>query len=396
MKISPFRAIRATKPFIKTFSVSVYDAEAKEAALNLNRNNPHSFLNIINPQLFEEKALSHHDSYKRSVDKLNILLKEGILALEDAPALYIYRQVKKNDVYTGIIGLASVEEYQASKIKKHELTRSEKEKKMFDYMSAVRVSGNPVLLTYNDVPELGSYIKDKVEAAPEYHFTAEDGTEHMLWVLKERKELEKLEAFFKKAKDFYIADGHHRCAATSQLYPGVSTFMACLIPASQLRIHGFHRYVKDLNGLKTKELLDGLDKYFTVVKVKEGMPNKGEGIIGLFIKENWYEIHIPANLKKDPNPKHDLDVYILDHVIFGKIMGIKDSRTSSNIRYVNGETDLKTLIAPVKRGEVKAAFVLNPMSIADMVRVSDFGETMPPKSTWIEPKMRSGLLLNRF
>jgi len=396
LKILPFKAIRATKPFIKTFSVSVYDAEAKEMALRLNKDNPHSFLHIINPQLFEEGILKQDELYKRSVDTLRKLKEQGILSREEEPAFYIYRQVKRNDVYTGIIGLADIEEYQASKIKRHELTRTEKEDKMFRYMSGVRVTGNPVLLTFRNVDGLDNFIRENVEAAPEYHFTAEDGTEHMLWTVGQKKEIIELENIFKQVDAFYIADGHHRCAATNLLYPEVKTFMACFIPDDQLKIHGFHRYLKDLNGMKTSQFLEGLKHYFVVKKVKEGLPNRGQGIIGLFIKDNWYEIHIPEALKRDPNPKHDLDVYILDKYIFGKILGIQDSRTSPIIRYVNGETDLKTLIAPVKRGDLKAAFVLDAMDIEDMIRISDYDETMPPKSTWIEPKMRSGLLLNKF
>jgi len=396
MNIFPLKAVRAAKPYVKSFSASLYDNEAKELSLRLNIDNPNSILHIINPQQFRQKELGAEESYLLSLGKIHELLGNGVLKQEDTPAFYIYRQVKKNDVYTGVIGLADIEEYQANKIKRHELTRVEKEEKMFRYMNHVRINGNPVLLTYQAMPGLGTFIKEKVEAAPEYHFEAEDGTEHMLWVVKGIDDIIQMEAYFKKVDAFYIADGHHRCAATNLLYPELKTFMACLIPSDQLRIHGFHRYLKDLNGIRTKDFLRNLERYFEVVEIKEGFPNRSEGSIGLFIKEKWYEIRIPASMKQDPNPKHNLDVYILDHFIFGKILGIKDSRTSTNIRYVNGEIGLKTLILPVKKEEMKAAFVLSAITVEDMIHVSDYEETMPPKSTWIEPKMRSGLVMYNF
>jgi uncharacterized protein (DUF1015 family) len=396
MRIYPFKAIRAAKSYVKTFSASLYDTEAKELSFALNKTNPHSILHIINPQLYQETALKQQEFYRLASEKLKQLIDAHILVQEDVPAYYIYRQVKKNDVFTGIIALADIEEYQNNSIKRHELTRVEKEDKMFRYMSNVGVSGNPVLLTFHTVPGLDAFILDKVEAAPEYHFTSEHGTEHMIWVVKQKPDLIAIENIFRKVDAFYIADGHHRCAATNLLYPEKKCFMACFIPSEQLRVHGFHRQIRDLNGMRTKEFLEELQKYFTVTRIKEGYPNKGEGVIGMFIKDKWYEIHIPDKMKKDPNPKHDLDVYILDHVIFGKILGIEDSRTSSNIRYINGETDLKSVIAPVKKGEMKAAFILSAVSIEDVIHVSDYEETMPPKSTWIEPKMRSGLLLYKF
>jgi uncharacterized protein (DUF1015 family) len=396
LRIYPFKAVRAAKKYVDTFSASLYDTESKELSFELNKDNPRNILHIVNPQLFSEKELKPGEFYETACKKVAELMDSSVLMQEEVPAFYIYRQVKKNDVYTGVIGLADIEEYQNNTIKRHELTRVEKEDKMFRYMQNVRVNGNPVLLTYHDVPGLDVFIREKIEAAPEYHFTSEHGTEHMIWVVKQPDDVKAMAGFFSKVDAFYIADGHHRCAAANLLYPEVKRFMACFIPSDQLRVHGFHRYLKDLNGLKTKEFLEALKENFTVQRVKDNLPNKSEGIIGLFIKDKWYEIHIPDSIKNDPNPKHDLDVYILDHFIFGKILGIDDTRTSSNIKYVNGETPMKALLAPIKKGDMKAVFMLNAVSIEDVIHVSDYMETMPPKSTWIEPKMRSGLLLYKF
>jgi len=396
LNISPFKAIRASKPFVKSFSVSVYDNEAKQNSFKLNQNNLHSFLRIISPQLFSEKVLKPEESFEKSIHKINELKKEGIISEEESPSFYIYSQQKNFDVYTGIIGLADLEDYMGGSIKKHELTRAEKEEKMVRFMNNVRVNGNPVLLTFKNVAGLDDFIRVKTEDIPEYNFVGEDGTWHQLWVVNKAEDIKTLKDIFKKVDSYYIADGHHRFAAASLLYPDIKQFMACFIPDDQLNIHGFHRYLRDLNGVKAKVLLAELEKRFRVVPVLEGFPARVEGVIGLYIKNQWYELHIPKELKQNENPRYNLDVHILDQYIFKDILGIKDSRTSSSIKYMNGEVDMKYLMEPIQKGDARAAFVLKGLNIEDVMAVSDYNETMPPKSTWIEPKMRTGLLVNKF
>jgi len=396
LNITPFQAIRAARPFVKSFSVSVYDNEAKENSLRLNQNNAHSFLRVSSPQLFQKNALKPEESFQSSICKLEELLHDGILREETVPAFYIYRQKKNFDVYTGIIGLADLDAYAESHIKKHELTRADKEEKMVRFMDNVRVNGNPVLLTFKNVPGLDDFLRIKTEGEPKYNFSGEDGTWHQLWILKSEEDIKTIKEFFSKIDAYYIADGHHRFAAASHLYPGVKHVMSCFISANHLNIHGFHRYLRDLNGMRSKDFLDALRRKFRVEPVEHGSPSRVEGVIGLFIKDKWYELHIPDELKKNENPRYNLDVHILDQYIFKDILGIRDSRTSSSIKYMNGETDLKYLIDYVKKGTAKAAFVLKGVTIEDVMKVADYNETMPPKSTWIEPKMRSGLLLNKF
>ena len=396
MNISPFKAIRAGKPFVKGFSVSVYDNEAKENSLRLNQNNLHSFLRVLNPQLFQENILSPEESFQLSLNKLEELRQERVLREEESPAFYIYQQQKNYDVYTGIIGLADLEDYIKGDIKKHELTRAEKEEKMVRFMSNVRVNGNPVLLTFKNVLGLDNFLRFKTEDDPKYNFVGEDGTWHQIWVIKDDKDIDLIKSLFNKIDAYYIADGHHRFASANILYPDIKQFMCCFISADQLNIHGFHRYLRDLNGMKTKDFMAALKKTFRVEHVENGHPARIEGIIGLYIKEKWYEVYIPDELRKNENPRYNLDVHILDQYIFKDILGIKDSRTSSCIKYMNGETDLKYLIEPIQKGSAKAAFVLKGVTVDEVMRVSDYNETMPPKSTWIEPKMRSGLLVNRF
>lgn len=393
--ITPFRAIRPREDWAEPFTISAFDSEAKEAAARMNRDNPNTYLRILSPQLFFDDKPSLDECYGMATDKLKEMLDNGIIFQEDQPSIYIYRQVKKNDTYTSIIGLADVDEYRRDKIKKHELTRTEKEDKMARYFNGVRVNGSPVLLTYEDVPAIDEIVREEVETKPLYHFTGDDGVEHMVWRVSD-KGMAAIQKAFEQIESLYIADGHHRCASVNTLYPQIRNFMACFIPSSQLRIHGFHRYVKELNGLDKEGLLSALSQYFRIESLGHTVPNIMPSTIQLYIGDEWYTLHIPESMQKHDNPRYNLDVSVLDQIIFNKILKIEDTRTSNNIRYVNGEVTTERLIEPVKRGEVQAVFALAPIRIEEVMEISEYGETMPPKSTWIEPKLRSGILIHRF
>ena len=395
--ISPFKAFRAEPTYVEQFSASAADADVRDDDNGSGKENPYSFLHILNPQLFSSEKLSSEEIYKRAVDKLHILLDEKILTEEAKPALYIYRQVKENNVYTSIIGLASIAEYNSSGVKKHELTRTDKESKITSYFKAVGANGNPVLLTYPDSPSLNLLIQELVEDAPEYGFMGEDGIEHALWVVSDEKSIKAVQEEFAKVKSLYIADGHHRCASLGALYPEVEHFMACFISANQLNIHGFHRYVKDLNNLSPAEFLKNIEAQgFEVDDITGREIVNSPGTINLFLDEKWYSLKIPEKFKNISNPKQALDVYILDKYIFGEVLGIKDTRSSNKISYVNGDISMDVLLAPVHKAFCSAVFALSPVTVEEIIQVSDYDETMPPKSTWIEPKLRSGLLVHRF
>ncbi len=395
--ITPFKAFRADPAYVEQFSASAADADVRDEDSGSGKENPYSFLHILNPQLFSIEKLAPEEIYKRAVEKLHILLNEKVLTEEAKPALYIYRQVKESNIYTSIIGLASIEEYNSSHIKKHELTRTEKESKITNYLKAVGVNGNPVLLTYPDSPDLNILIQEMVEAAPEYGFMGEDGIEHALWVVTDEKHLQAVQNAFAEIDSLYIADGHHRCASFCALYPEVKHFMASFISSSQMNIHGFHRYIKELGKFSPVEFLEELQaQNFEVENITGREIINSPGTINLFLDENWYALKIPEKYKNNSNPKQNLDVYILDKYIFCDILGIEDTRTSKNIKYVNGEVNTDVLLSPVRKGIQKAAFTLSPVTVEEIIQVSDYDETMPPKSTWIEPKLRSGLVLHRF
>ncbi|MGZ5283060.1 MAG: DUF1015 family protein [Bacteroidia bacterium] len=253
--IFPFKALRAQPAYVERFSASAADSDVRDEEGAPGKENPYSFLHVLNPQIYSAKRLSSEEIFATATQKLKQLLSENIIAEEEKPSLYIYRQVKANNVYTGIICLADIKEYQGDIIKKHELTHTEKESKITRYFQEVGANGNPVLLTYPDKPKLQLLIQELVEDAPEYGFMGEDGIEHSLWVVSDGNQIAAVQKEFSQVPDVYIADGHHRCAALSAMYPKVKHFMVCLIPASQLNIHGFHRYLKDINDLSTEEFL---------------------------------------------------------------------------------------------------------------------------------------------
>lgn len=395
--IFPFKALRAQPAYVERFSASAADSDVREEEGAPGKENPYSFLHVLNPQLYATKRLTSEEIFSIATEKLAELLNKNIIAQEEKPALYIYRQVKDNNVYTGIICLADIKEYQSDTIKKHELTHAEKESKITRYFQEVGANGNPVLLTYPDRPKLQVLIQELVEDAPEYGFMGEDGIEHSLWVISDENKVAEVQQEFAQVPDLYIADGHHRCAALSAMYPEVKHLMVCLIPASQLNIHGFHRYLKDISELSTEEFLQKIkDKGFDICDHDGHDIVNAPGTMHLHIDEKWYCLKIPQSFKNNSNPKQNLDVYILDKYIFCDILGIEDSRLSNKIKYVNGDVSMETLLSPIHKGFYKAAFTLSSVTVDEIIQVSDFGETMPPKSTWIEPKLRSGLVLHRF
>jgi uncharacterized protein (DUF1015 family) len=396
-QILPFQAIRAADEYVERFSVSAHDSDAKEEAFKKHKDNPFSYLKILSPQLFQSKETTVEECYELSRKKLEELLDKEALLKEEKPCLYIYRQVKRNHVFTSVVALASVEEYMASGIKKHELTRTEKESKMSRYFKNVRLNGSPVLLTFHSEPALDALIMEAVEKAPEYHIIVpEDHAEHILWRIDDEKTIGEIQSLFKQVPSLYIADGHHRCAATAALYPEVTHFMTALIPSSQISIHGFHRYVRDLNGMTPAAFLEKLKENFKVEKLETQEPAPLPCTVHFYLENSWYALQFPENLKNQPNPKFNLDVYLLDKHIFENILNIADTRTSDRIKYVNGEVKVENLITPVKKGDMETVFMLYPLSVEDVIRISEYGETMPPKSTWIEPKIRSGLLIHQF
>lgn len=395
-EIKPFRAIRPRVDSVKTFSVSAIDSEKRYKYLEFNKKD-HSFLRILAPQVYSEKKLSDAESFEYARQMLSNYEKEGLLIQDETPSFYIYRQLKGNDVFTTIIALASTEEYRNGFIKKHEHTLKDKEAKLVQYLKEVGVSGIPVLLTYPDNPKLDEYVSNVlVEPAPLYHFKSSDGCDHSIWQINQSQQIDYIQELFKEVKCLYIADGHHRSAAMSALYPQVKNFMVSLIPDKYIRIHAFHRYITSLQ-MDLNAFLDQVGAVFELKKKSyTQFPNPVPGIITLYTNNEWWEITIPQHLKEVKNPSESLDVYILDKMIFEEILKIEDTRESDRVHFVSGANNDEELLKPIHSGKYSALFMLHAVEAEEVMKVSDYGETMPPKSTYIEPKLRSGILVHQF
>ncbi len=355
------------------------------------------FLRILFPQLFhpeigEEAYDTHEDGHNPALEDY---ISRDILRPDAEDAFYVYRQTKKGRTFTGIIGLASIESYKQGLIKKHELTQVKKESQIADYFRHIRLNGSPVLLTYPDSPEINEAIGSLTLGGPGLSMSTEDHVKHEIWRINDTEEIGKYKEALEKVPAFYIADGHHRCASYAHLSDELEGFMAYLLPSSQLEIRAFHRLIRHSN-IGLDALIVALQHHFAVEEIRRGTAPEEEGHIYLATPGAWYCLQIPAKLRITEDLKDRLDVSILEREIIMGILGIEDSRTSPDIMYVSDSGNLLRVSALLDSGEVQYAFLLHPLSIEEVIEISDAGDVLPPKSTWIEPKMRSGMLIHQF
>lgn len=396
--IFPFRALHARPEHIIKFSSAAYDIEKCEENHYEPETHEYTYRQVMQPyKRMEEPGFDEDKAIRECQEKLRELINKEIILEEEKPALYIYRQIKDGHAFTGVLGLVSIKDYREGKIKRHELTRTEKERQIANTLKKIRYNGNPVLLTHRDDIHLELFFQELVETAPLYRFTTRGHREHLLWRIESEEKINRLRTFYENMDALYIADGHHRCASFSAIDDdSIVGFMACIIPASQLKIYSFHRLVKDLNGLSDNDFIDRLKKTFEVRPIEKGTFPDAPGIINVYLSGKWYEAKISEKNNDSTNPADSLDVSILEKKVLQEILAIEDSRTSERVIFVNEAKSLARLEARVDSGEMKALFTLFPVAIQDVFHISDVHETMPPKSTWIEPKLRSGLLMQHF
>lgn len=392
-EIKPFKANHPAKEFLSRFSSLSFDAELRADLAKKAKKEPVSYLHIYKPQYFQP---NYEQLYEVSIKKLKQYLEEGIIESDSEESLYIYRQQKELNIFTGIICLVSTSEYLDGGIKKHELTRHDKEAKMAEYFEKVRLNGSPVLLTHPRVEGLDKLILDNIEnTQPLIHFNSEDGIAHTIWKISKKENILALQNLYKKVSSLYIADGHHRSAAYTDCVGRDGGLMAYILPAEQLKIFSFNRLIKDFGGMKTKEFLKKLSEKFIVSPEVVHMPDQ-PGIVHMYLKKKWYKIEIPFEYQSNKDHKDNMDVSIIEKHILNEILGIEDSRSSNRMLFINGSIEEEVLTDMVGKGKMKAAFTFYPCSMEDVMHISDHHQTMPPKSTWIEPKLRSGLIMHRF
>lgn len=412
--IKPFKGLRPQKEIIEELACLPYDVMNSEEAAKMAMGKEKSLLRITKAEIECPDVDDIHSEtiYNKAVENLEKFIDQGWLAQDDEPRYYIYAQTMNGRTQYGIVGAASCDDYQKGIIKKHELTRPEKEDDRMVLTRFLNVNIEPVFFAYKAVSEIDEIVNRIVtNTQPEYDFTAEDGFGHHFWVISDKglnRELEKL--FAEKVPYTYVADGHHRTAAAARIgiekteqnpnHTGDESynyFMAVHFPDNQLQIIDYNRVVKDLNGLTSIDLLAELSKGFDVKNMgTDTYKPAALHEFSLYLEGNWYKLTAKECTYDDSDPIGVLDVTILSKEVLGPLLNITDLRTSKRIDFVGGIRGLEELKRRVDSGEMKAAFALYPVSMQQLINIADTGNIMPPKTTWFEPKLRSGLVIHKL
>lgn len=412
MIVKPFRGVRPPKTLVEQVASRPYDVLDSDEARVEAAGNEKSLYHIIKPEIDFPEGTSEYDPrvYDKAAQNFKKFQERGWLVQDKAANYYVYAQTMNGRTQYGLCVAAYVDDYMTGKIKKHELTRRDKEE---DRMKHVRVNNaniEPVFFAYPHCAEIDAIVKEVASQPAEYDFTAPDGFGHHFWVISDRAVIECITALFAKIPAFYIADGHHRSAAAALVgdekrrqnpnHKGTEEynyFLAVCFPDNQLNIIDYNRVVKDLNGLTAKQFLDKLAENFTV-------EDKGTAIykpcklhnFSLYIEGRWYSLTAKPGTYNDVDPIGVLDVDISSRLILDQILGIKDLRSDKRIDFVGGIRGLGELKRRVDSGEMKMALALYPVTMQQIINIADSGKIMPPKATWFEPKLRSGLIIHKL
>lgn len=402
MTVKPFAALRPNPLFVSDLNVPPYDVVDAEEVRRSVQAHEHSFFKITRAEV-DLPGVDEHSApvYQKARENLLSFIDKGWLFRENKPSYYILSQTWQGRTQTGLYAAVSCQEYISGQIKKHELTRKDKEEDRTSHIETSRAGTGPVFLAFDRTPDFTALIAPYITREPVYHFSDENEVDNKLWVIDNDDTLLALEEYFKTIPALYIADGHHRAASAVNVYrrrlekgtptAGESSFMAVLFPMDELKILPYNRAVTDLNGLKPSEFLESLKKSFRLEKT-DSLDSKGKDDIRLYLDGSSYRLS-PLDGKVDKkNPVRSLDVSILQELVLSPILGIDDPRTSKRIRFVGGIKGSAELRRLVDCGEMAAAFALYPVSMGELKAVVDQGEIMPPKSTWFEPKLRDGLV----
>ncbi|MGI6094008.1 MAG: DUF1015 domain-containing protein [Lachnospiraceae bacterium] len=406
--ILPFPGFRPRRDLASHIAALPYDVYNREEACREIEKEPLSFLRIDRAETGFPMNVGTYDDcvYERARDILWGMIQEGQFIQDPESCYYIYELCTKTHSQTGIVACASIDDYQDQVIKKHETTRKDKEMDRIRHVDVCDMQTGPIFLTYRADKRIDQIVEEKKQEAPEYDFTAPDGVRHRVWVIGEQEKKEAIQEIFWEVPDLYIADGHHRAASAVKAglkrrkecpgYTGEEAFnyfLSVLFPHDQLQILDYNRVVKDLNGLTKDEFLRQVEKSFDVKELKaEDRHPKEKGTVAMFLDETWYLLSIKKELVPD-DPVDSLDVALLQEHLIGPILGIWDLKTDKRIGFVGGVRGIQELERRVHE-DCAVAFAMHPTSIEELFAVADAGRLMPPKSTWFEPKPRSGLFLH--
>ncbi|MBD3258106.1 DUF1015 family protein, partial [candidate division GN15 bacterium] len=386
-----------------------YDVLNTEEARAMAKDNPLSFLRVNKPEI---NFPPDHDQYDPQVyasgkTALQKLVDDGVMVRDDQPCFYLYRLTWKGRSQTGLVCLTSVAEYDAGKIKKHEHTRPEKVNDRANHIMSVGAQVGPVFTTFRNDPAIASIFKRISDTEPNVVFDADDDVKHEMWVISDNTQIKEIIAAFGKLPHMYIADGHHRSQSASETSRRLreqnpkhtgeehyNFFMNVLFPDSDLRILAYNRVVKDQNSLPLDALLEMAKQWFEIEEVNEAVEPARLHEFGLYVGHKWYKLTAKDGTFDPNDPVGSIDAAVLSKNFLNPILGIKDPRTDKRIDFVGGIRGTKELVRLCEEGQYKVAFSLYPTSISQLLDVADAGAVMPPKSTWFEPKLRSGLVVN--
>ncbi|OHD56391.1 MAG: hypothetical protein A2Y33_00050 [Spirochaetes bacterium GWF1_51_8] len=407
MKVRPFRGLRPRAELIEKVNVPPYDVVDRDEVRQYIKDNPYSFFHVSRTDGDFDDSVSEHDDrvYEKGKEVFDKFLADGIYKQDVKPGYYLYSQTWHGRTQNGVFICASCDDYEAGTIKKHELTREDKEEDRTHHLLTLGLNTGPVFLFFKDSPVYEKIISSKLASAPEYSFADENGVTNKLWPI-DGPEAAELDAFFKKMDNLYIADGHHRAASAYNARkilagknPGhtgneeYNYFLAVVFPGSHLRILPYNRLVLDLNGLTKDELLKKVSEKFDVVSTECHDPMKGKAAV-MYIGGSAYLISPKPGTYDPDDAVGALDVSIIQNNILAPILGIDDPRTSKRIKFVGGRKGSAELKRAVDNGSAAVSFCLYPVTVEELMTIADRGEIMPPKSTWFEPKLRSGLVLH--
>jgi uncharacterized protein (DUF1015 family) len=406
--IHPFKAVRPHEKVVHLVASVPYDVVNKEEAAGLAKGNPLSLLRVTRSEIEMKPDIDVYSKevYLKAKENFLRLKEEAPLIQDNEPHLYIYKLTMGNHSQVGIAATFSIEDYDNDVIKKHEKTRKVKEDDRTNHIMTTGAQTGPVFLTYKGVAEIDKVVNDNVKKiSPVYDFTAQDGIKHQVWIVNSESSSTIVNAIA-KVKYLYIADGHHRAASASRTQKALKEqnpnhtgneeynfFLAVLFPADQLRIMPYNRVVHDLFGLNKDQFIEKVKTNFFIEETDLPNPPSSK-TIAMYIDKKWYLLKPNQNVKHAESVGDNLDVSILQNYLLHPVLGIEDPRTDNRIDFIGGIRGTDELVRLVDSGKAVVAFSMHPVSVDDLIKISDAGETMPPKSTWFEPKLRDGLLVH--
>jgi len=405
--IRPFKGLRPGQKYAEKVAAPPYDVLNSEEARELAKDDPYSFLHVSKPEIDLPVDIDCYDErvYEKGVENLKKLMAEKVLIQDEEPCFYIYRQVMGDHEQSGIVAAASVENYNNGIIKIHEHTREDKEQDRAKHVDMLSANTGPVFLTYHAKKSIDALVEKIQKNAPLYDFTSSDGIKHTVWKVDDKDVIKKIIHEFGALDYLYVSDGHHRSAAASRVqkirkeqnpdHTGneeYNYFLTVIFPDDQMYIMDYNRVVKDLNGLSDDEFLKKISEKFEIEKQPVQYKPEIKHTFGMYIDGVWYKLTAKPGIFDKDDPVESLDVSILHKNIMEPLFGILNPRKDKRIDFVGGIRGLGELEKLVNSGKFKVAFAFYPTSIDDLMKVADSDNVMPPKSTWFEPKLRSGLI----